>query len=103
MRRISSLPACPKSHNALDVSALEELATEANPFKDEKGIEGRLAISGKRPYRKLYFVPTAKGRRHPEYLKVKRELRDDWDTDITQSDPEKWSWYIQKALRCRMP
>ncbi len=87
----------------LDISAIEELACEQKPFKNKEGIEGRLKLEGHWPYRKLWFVPTKLGRRHPEYLKTKHKLHDDWDTDLSQSDPEVWSEYIQKALRAKLP
>jgi len=92
-----------KLNGDLDVTAIEVMAAEAKAFKNPEGIDGHLRVYGERPRRKLYFIPTTKGRRHPKYFETKRELHDDWDVDLTGSAPEKWSDYIQRALRCRLP
>lgn len=34
---------------------------------------------------KLHFIPDEQGRESHEYLKVKRELGDDWDFDLTDN------------------
>ena len=91
------------SDGSLDLEEIERLACAAKPFKDEDGIEGRLKSSGKYPYKKLYFVPTTKGKRHPKYLEIKHYLHDDWSTDVSDTAPESISDYLSRALRARMP
>ena len=89
------------SNGHLDIVRIEEDACDAKSFKNSDGIEGVLKLSGKRPYRKLYFEATAKGRRHPKYLEMKRKLHDDWSTDVSGSEPDVWSDYVQRALRTK--
>ena len=93
---------CSKIHE-LGLDEVERLASEAPPFKDDEGIEGRIVIrpsyhSWERS--KLDFEPTAKGRRSEAYLDTKHKLRDDWSVDLRMSDPEKYQEYIWRALRC---
>lgn len=61
-----------------------------------KGIQGRFkvqVVTAKYPYPRtltsLIWEPTAKGRATAAYQKVKRELGDDWTSDLTQ-DPEEF-------------
>ncbi len=35
---------------------------------------------------RIWCNPTPRGRKHPNYVKQKREYRDDWDFDLSQGD-----------------
>jgi hypothetical protein len=50
------------------------------------GIEGTLQVLGSRPYRRFYHQPTAKGRTTEVYRLLKQKFRDDWSSDLTNSD-----------------
>lgn len=59
---------------------------------DSDGIEKEIKIDKYRaiyPYEhmvtKVWAMTTAKGKKHPEYKRIKAELGDDWDTDITDN------------------
>jgi hypothetical protein len=82
------------------VEDVQRMAAEAKPFKNHEGIEGRFVIRGKRPYERITFEPTAKGKRHPKYITAKEKMRDDWVTEI---DGDNWLDYIQRALRVTLP
>lgn len=51
-----------------------------------EGISGRIELKGERPYQKVYHVPDAKGKRTKAYTDMREQLRDDWSTDLTESD-----------------
>jgi len=94
-----------RSQASYDSETLEEEAVEASkkrPYKDKDGVEGKLELTGKWPYRKLYFNPTAKGKRHPKYLEIKAQLHDDHSTDVSDSAPETWVYHIEHALRRKL-
>ena len=100
-------PPCPRDFDGLSPRELEDRAAIAKPFKDKDGIEGRIEvheIDAVYPYahraRYVSFQPTARGKRTEAYRRVRRELRDDWSTDLKQSGPEVWADHIMRALRC---
>ncbi len=51
-----------------------------------EGISGVIELKGERPYQKVYHVPDAKGKRTKAYTDMREQLRDDWSTDLTDSD-----------------
>jgi|CXWL01.1.fsa_nt_gi hypothetical protein len=71
--------------------------------EDEDGIECALRA---RTYQAVYpyghyrlsldLVPTARGRRTEAYQKIRQELRDDWSTDLTESDPERVAAILER-------
>lgn len=67
----------------------EELREYCNgkKFKNDEGIEMVFKYDGSRyPYIYISGEPTAKGKRHPAYIKRKREMHDDWSTDLYNSE-----------------
>ena len=55
--------------------------------KDSEGIEGVLKVDRSRPYdTRIMHVKTPKGRATEAYQKTRRELKDDWDTDLSTSE-----------------
>lgn len=91
------------STGRIDLPAVIEMATDAPAFKNAAGIEGRLVQEGKYPYTRLMFKITTKGRKSPAYRQTKRELGDDWDSDLSHVEPEVWQDYIERALRRKLP
>lgn len=51
-----------------------------------EGISGRIELRGERPYQKVYHNPDAEGKRTRAYADMREQLRDDWSTDLTDSD-----------------
>lgn len=57
------------------------------------GVHGRFAYEPGRPGRpwedRLWHRPSARGRRSTAYLTIRRQLRDHWDSDLTEA-LERW-------------
>lgn len=50
------------------------------------GVSGTIRLEGRSPYQRVVHHADARGRQSAEYRRVKRELHDDWSTDLTDSD-----------------
>ena len=64
------------------------------------GVEEKIVVEcylAKYPYerivKKVIGEPTKKGKRSPEYIKIRRELGDHWDSDISDT------WFMPGTLR----
>lgn len=50
------------------------------------GVAGKIKVSGERPYTKVEHIPSKAGMRTEAYQWLRRELKDDYVTDLTWSE-----------------
>lgn len=67
-------------------------AINGHTFTDRSGIQCKVEVQhahAKYPYphttTRIFANPTTKGKRTEAYREIRRKLRDDWSTDLTQS------------------
>ena len=85
-----------KRYNGFYEDAAECL--DGKVYTDHDGIQMK-AKAGYGPGSRVTITAeaTPKGKRHPKYVAIKKQLHDDWVTDLKSSEPEAMTHALQRT------
>ena len=96
---------CPLDNPKSSPREIEDLAARRPAFRSPDGIQCKIRVrehDAIYPYRhrsrRVSCEPTRIGKLAPAYVVIRRQLRDDWSTELTGVDPEIWSDYMRRAF-----